>query len=69
MFLKKQGLLITAKFLDDIKNLGFNMAYAGGLSFNLGDVIIPEIKEELIESANAEVEEVLSNYNMGFHYK
>nr|NQU94050.1 DNA-directed RNA polymerase subunit beta' [Bacteroidota bacterium] len=64
--LKKTDTATTAKFLDDIKNLGFTMAFRGGLSFNLGDVIIPEIKEKLIEDANIEVEEVLANYNMGF---
>lgn len=64
--LKKTGTAKAAQFLDDIKHLGFNMAYRGGLSFNLGDVIVPEMKEELISQANAEVEEVLANYNMGF---
>jgi len=64
--LKKTGTAKTAKFLDDIKDLGFSMAFRGGLSFNLDDVIIPEIKEELINEAVAEVEEVVSNYNMGF---
>jgi DNA-directed RNA polymerase subunit beta' len=56
----------TAKFLDDIKDLGFTMAFRGGLSFNLGDVIVPEDKEKMIEDANTQVEEVVSNYNMGF---
>jgi DNA-directed RNA polymerase subunit beta' len=60
------GTAATAKFLDDIKNMGFRMAFKGGLSFNLADVLIPEKKSELIDSANAEVEEVMSNYNMGF---
>ncbi len=64
--LKKTGTAKTAKFLDDIKDLGFKMAFKGGLSFNLGDVLIPEIKEELIEQANQEVDEVMGNYNMGF---
>ena len=64
--LKKTGTAKTAKFLDDIKDLGFNMAFRGGLSFNLGDVIVPEIKEKLVSQANAEVDEVMSNYNMGF---
>ncbi|GAB4311215.1 MAG: DNA-directed RNA polymerase subunit beta' [Bacteroidales bacterium] len=64
--LKITGTADTAAFLDDIKELGFNMAYEGGLSFNLGDVVIPEEKAELIEKANAEVEEVMNNYNMGF---
>jgi DNA-directed RNA polymerase subunit beta' len=64
--LKVTGTAKTAKFLDDIKDLGFRKAFEGGLSFNLGDIVIPEIKEELIQKANEEVEEVMSNYNMGF---
>jgi DNA-directed RNA polymerase subunit beta' len=64
--LKVTGTAETSNFLDSIKNLGFMMAYEGGLSFNLGDVVIPEVKEGLIVEANAEVEEVLNNYNMGF---
>ena len=64
--LKKTDTATTAKFLDDIKNLGFTMAFRGGLSFNLGDVIVPVIKESLIAKANEEVDEVLANYNMGF---
>ncbi|MBN2172534.1 MAG: DNA-directed RNA polymerase subunit beta' [Bacteroidales bacterium] len=64
--LKETGTAKTAQFLDDIKNLGFKMAFEGGLSFNLGDVLIPKIKEELVQQANEEVEEVMNNYNMGF---
>jgi DNA-directed RNA polymerase subunit beta' len=55
----------TAKFLDDIKQLGFRTAFQGGLSFSINDLIIPDIKEELLENAKAEVEEVWENYNMG----
>ncbi len=64
--LKKTGTANTAQFLDDIKDLGFTMAFRGGLSFNLDDVIVPEIKESLIEDAMTEVDEVVGNYNMGF---
>ena len=64
--LKETGVAEAAKFLDDIKDLGFRMAFRGGLSFNLNDVIIPAQKEELIGKANAEVDEVMNNYNMGF---
>ncbi len=64
--LKETGNAVTAKFLDDIKDLGYYMAFVGGLSFNLNNIIIPTIKEELITKANQEVEEVLNNYNMGF---
>ncbi len=56
----------TADFLDDIKNLGFKMAFEGGLSFNLGDVIIPVVKDAMVKEGYDEVEEVLNNYNMGF---
>ena len=55
----------TAKFLDDIKQLGFRTAFKGGLSFNINDLIIPDVKEELLENAKAEVEEVWESYNMG----
>ncbi len=55
----------TAKFLDDIKQLGFRMAFRGGLSFNPQDLIIPDVKGQLLENAKAEVDEVWDNYNMG----
>jgi len=55
----------TAKFLDDIKQLGFRMAFRGGLSFNINDLIIPDTKEELLVTAKGEVDEVWDNYNMG----
>jgi DNA-directed RNA polymerase subunit beta' len=55
----------AAKFLDDIKTLGFRMAFKGGLSFSINDLIIPDIKQELLENAKAEVDEVWDNYNMG----
>jgi len=55
----------TAKFLDDIKTLGFKMAFRGGLSFNVNDLIVPDKRGELLDNAKAEVEEVWENYNMG----
>ena len=63
--MKETGVARTAQFLDDIKDLGFMSAYRGGLSFNLDDVMIPEAKEKLVKAAQAEVDEVTSNYNMG----
>jgi DNA-directed RNA polymerase subunit beta' len=64
--LNKCGVAKTVHFLDAIKNIGFEMAFKGGLSFNLGDVIVPEEKQPLIESANKKVDEIKSNYQMGF---
>ena len=59
------GNAVTANFLDDIKSMGYRMAFKGGLSFNLGDVIIPAEKEQMIAHANEEVEEVMAQYAMG----
>lgn len=64
--LKKTGMAKTAKFLDDIKELGFKTAFRGGLSFNLGDIQTPADKVKLIADAHVQVAEVLANYNMGF---
>jgi DNA-directed RNA polymerase subunit beta' len=55
----------TAKFLDDIKTLGFRMAFKGGLSFSVNDLIVPEIRNQLLDSAKVEVDEVWESYNMG----
>lgn len=63
---KKCGNAETVTFLDAIKDLGYNMAYRGGLSFNLDDVIIPEDKETIVGNGYQEVEEIINNYNMGF---
>jgi DNA-directed RNA polymerase subunit beta' len=60
------GVARTAKFLDDIKNLGYQMAFRGGLSFNLADVIIPEEKAALVNSGYEEVENIMNDYNMGY---
>ncbi|WPR75516.1 DNA-directed RNA polymerase subunit beta' [Algoriphagus sp. NG3] len=59
------GMARTAHFLDDIKHLGFQMAYKGGLSMGLNDVIIPEEKEPMINKAKEEVDQVWNNYLMG----
>ncbi|SKB28071.1 DNA-directed RNA polymerase subunit beta' [Daejeonella lutea] len=63
---KTTGMARAAQFLDDIKELGFQMAFQGGLSFNLQDLNIPAEKAQLIGQASKEVEEVMNNYNMGF---
>ena len=64
--IKKCGIPRSAQFLDDIKNLGYKMAFKGGLSFNLGDVIIPAEKEQMVKEGNEQVQEVMNNYAMGF---
>ena len=60
------GVTKACEFLDGIKNMGYYMAFRGGLSFNLGDIIIPKEKEKLVNRGYEEVEQVINNYNMGF---
>lgn len=64
--IKVCGVAKAADFLDGIKDLGYQTAFKGGLSFNLGDIIIPEEKEKLVQRGYDEVEQVVNNYNMGF---
>ncbi len=63
---KRSGNAVTVHFLDAIKDLGYTMAYRGGLSFNLSDVVVPIDKKEIVDAGYNEVEEVMMNYNMGF---
>ncbi|WP_445382714.1 DNA-directed RNA polymerase subunit beta' [Robiginitalea sp. IMCC43444] len=55
----------TADFLDKIKTMGYDFAFRGGLSFSLGDIIIPKEKHEMIADANEQVDGIMMNYNMG----
>ncbi|MBT8190664.1 MAG: DNA-directed RNA polymerase subunit beta' [Bacteroidia bacterium] len=61
----RTDLPTTATFLDEIKEMGFYWSFKAGLSFNLGDLINPTIKEKTLIEAGEEVEEVWENYNMG----
>ena len=64
--IKNTGVSRTAHFLDDIKNLGYDRAFRAGLSFNLGDVLVPPEKYALINEGYRQVEEIKNNYGMGF---
>jgi DNA-directed RNA polymerase subunit beta' len=64
MFMK-MGNKVTAKFLDDLKDLGFRYSTAGGLSVSYADMIIPEEKVNLIAKANKKVEAILNEHEQG----
>ena len=64
--IKKVGMARACAFLDGIKNLGYHMAYAAGLSFNLDDIIVPTEKEDIVNKGQEEVDQVKANYEMGF---
>ena len=63
--LKYTSVPETAEFLDEIRTLGFKFAFQGGLSFSLGDIIIPPEKQDMISAANKQVDGIMANYNMG----
>ncbi|MDO5105600.1 DNA-directed RNA polymerase subunit beta' [Capnocytophaga sp.] len=63
--LKSTSIPVTADFLDKIKNMGYKFAFQGGLSFSLGDIIIPQEKADMIAEANGLVDGIMMNYNMG----
>jgi len=63
--LKETDIPTTAKFLDEMKLLGYKMAFKGGLSFSLGDIIVPDQKDAMIESAKGQVSSITDSYNMG----
>jgi DNA-directed RNA polymerase subunit beta' len=63
--LKVTDVPTTGKFLDDMKGMGYTFAFQGGLSFSLGDIIIPPEKHTMIAEANAQVDNIMVNYNMG----
>ncbi|MCH7974530.1 MAG: DNA-directed RNA polymerase subunit beta', partial [Bacteroidetes bacterium] len=64
MFMKL-GNKITAKFLDDLKEIGFKYSTAGGLSISYADMIIPEEKVGMITKANEKVNGILNEYEQG----
>ncbi len=63
---RMEGTAVTTKFLDDIKNMGYYRAYKGGLSFNLGNVLVPQMKSNLIVDANSKAAEIREFEKMGF---
>ena len=64
MFMQ-MGNKVTAKFLDDLKDIGFKYATAGGLSVSYSDMIIPEEKEQYITKANKKVNGILNEHEQG----
>ena len=64
--IKTVNMARACEFLDGIKNLGYRKSYEGGLSFNLDDIIIPIEKKEIVQRGNDEIDQITSNYNMGF---
>ena len=63
--LKVTDIPTTGEFLDAIKTMGYNFAFKGGLSFSLGDIIIPDEKESLVAEARKKVDAIVESHNFG----
>jgi len=59
------GLAETVEFLDNLKDLGFSYATKGGLSVSIHDVVIPDIKRNIILSAQEKVDNIEMAYLNG----
>ncbi|AMY11638.1 DNA-directed RNA polymerase subunit beta' [Luteitalea pratensis] len=59
------GLEKTVQMLDSLKTLGFTYATQSGLSIGINDLIIPSVKAELVNHAEAEVIKVEQQYQEG----
>nr|WP_314234466.1 DNA-directed RNA polymerase subunit beta' [uncultured Campylobacter sp.] len=62
---KNGGLEISAEFLDNLKNLGFESATKAGVSISVSDIIVPKSKPGLVEEAKKQVREVQNQYGAG----
>jgi DNA-directed RNA polymerase subunit beta' len=59
------GNLVTAKFLDNLKKIGFEYSMRGGLSVGISDIVIPGTKQKIVEQAQTEVDEIQGQYDRG----
>ncbi|MFA7466187.1 MAG: DNA-directed RNA polymerase subunit beta' [Parcubacteria group bacterium] len=55
----------TAKFVDDVKNLGFKSASKSGISWGMDDLVVPERKKEIISESEEKISAVIDQYNAG----
>jgi DNA-directed RNA polymerase subunit beta' len=55
----------TARFVNDLKNLGFRYATQSGVSIAVNDIQVPGEKERIIDEATRRVAEIEDNFEMG----
>ncbi len=63
--IKVHGTEITASVLDDIKAQGYKYSTRGAITVAVCDAIIPPEKKEIIAKAEADVDVIREEYNMG----
>jgi DNA-directed RNA polymerase subunit beta' len=62
---QKMGMEITAEVVDRIKNIGFKYATRSGVSIAVGDLTVPEEKQQIIQDTEDMVQEVDRQYRRG----
>ncbi len=62
---KIAGHEATIKLLDDLKDLGYRHATLAGLSISIADLQVPKQKEVIIEESQAQINNVMDQYENG----
>jgi DNA-directed RNA polymerase subunit beta' len=61
----KQGPWVTIKMLDAIKDVGYKNATFFGATLSMDDILIPPEKKQMVDEANKQAEEYVSQYSKG----
>jgi DNA-directed RNA polymerase subunit beta' len=62
---RRCGLRDTVIFADKLMQAGFRLATRGGISIAMGDMLIPEVKGDILAEASREVKEIDKQYSSG----
>ena len=62
----RHGFTVSAEMLDKIKALGYKFATKGAISISIADMVVPEIKYDLVKKAEGKVLEIEQFYRQGF---
>ena len=62
---RAHGNTETAKMLDHIKSTGFKYSTKAAITISIGDMVMPENKQEIIDAAQAKVDKYESFYRRG----
>ncbi len=63
---RRHGNAQTASFLDAIKSLGFQFATKSGTTVSISDIVVPDAKFKILDTAQAEVDKLADFFDQGF---
>ena len=64
--IRVHGFTVATEMLDRIKALGYKFSTKGAISVSIADMVVPEIKYQLVKEAEAKVVEIENFYRQGF---